>query len=115
VDRFAPASASCDDASACTVEDHCSGIADECTGDAIVCDQPCLTGICDPQSGCIPRDGASALTCRVDECTRAGLHRKIRKLGVLIDHAIDRRGKRPKARRIERLRSLLARCGVTTP
>lgn len=113
-DAFAPAVVSCDDASACTTNDHCSGTADACTGTPVVCDQACLTGVCDPGLGCVARDGASALTCRVDECAKARLHRKVRKLGVIIDNALEQ-GKTPKARRVARLRTLLTRCGVEMP
>ena len=111
-DGFKPATASCDDGNACTGGDHCSGTADVCVpGTPSVCDAPCLTGICDPQAGCRPKEGVKALTCRVDECTRARLHQRLRKLAALMDRAVDA-GKPPKARRIRRFTKLLARCGV---
>ena len=114
-DGFKPATASCDDNDACTAGDHCSGTADVCVAGApSVCDGPCLTGICDPQAGCRPKEGVKALTCRVDECRRVRLHRSLRRLAVLIDQAVDA-GKPPKARRIRRFAELLARCGVSVP
>jgi len=111
-DGFAAASASCDDGNACTEGDHCSGTASVCAGAPVLCDDPCLTGVCDPGAGCVLRDGAGALTCRVGECRKARLTRKARKLALLIDHAIDR-GKLPRARRVQRLERLLERCGVS--
>ena len=114
-DGFEPATASCNDNDACTEGDHCSGAADVCVAGApSVCDGPCLTGICDPQAGCRPKEGVKALTCRVDECGRVRLHRSLRKLAVLMDQAVDA-GRPPKARRIRRFAELLARCGVSVP
>jgi hypothetical protein len=110
-DQFAPVTTSCDDGSACTVGDHCSGASDVCAGAPASCDDPCLTGVCDPGAGCVPRDGASALTCRIRECRKARFKRETRHLALLIDHAIER-GKLPKARRVQRLKSLLERCGL---
>ncbi len=67
----------CDDGDACTVGDHCSGDGDTCVpGAALQCVGACLTGACDPTSGCVPRpsdaacDDANACTvgdhCRGD-------------------------------------------------
>src|SRR5438876_4857579 len=110
-----PADRPCTDGNACTVGDHCSGTANVCVAGApSVCDGPCLTGICDPQAGCRPKEGVKALTCRVDECRRARLHRSLRKLAVLMDQAVEA-GKPPSARRIRRFAGLLARCGVSVP
>ena len=77
----------------------------------VFCDDPCLTGVCDPQTGCVARDGAGALTCRVDECERPRLLRKARKLAVVIDQALEE-GKTPGGQRVKRLKRLLRRCGL---
>ncbi|MGH7894399.1 MAG: hypothetical protein ACREQL_07005, partial [Candidatus Binatia bacterium] len=113
IDGFAPVSAGCDDGDVCTLGDHCTGTGDVCAGaGALACDDACLTGLCDRMAGCQPKDGVKAETCRVDECERPKLHRKLQKLALLVDRWIDI-GLEPPVRRITRLRKLLTRCGVT--
>src|SRR5262249_19525812 len=114
-DGFKSATTSCNDDNACTVGDHCSGSGDVCVGgDAAACDGACLTGVCDSRSGCLPKQGAKARTCHVDECRRKGLHRKLQKLAFRIDHAVDL-GRSPKRHWMNQLEKLLARCGVAEP
>jgi hypothetical protein len=112
-DAFAPSSVGCDDGNACTAADHCDGAADVCRSAPVFCDDPCLTGVCDPQVGCVARDGAAALTCRVEECGRPRLLRKARKQALAIDRALAQ-GKTPRVRRVKRLKGLLRRCGLGT-
>jgi len=107
-----PADTPCTDGNACTVGGLLQRVC--VAGAPSVCDGRCLTGICDPQAGCRPKEGVKALTCRVDECRRARLHRSLRKLAVLMGQAVEA-GKSPKARRIQRFAKLLARCGVSVP
>jgi hypothetical protein len=110
-DAFASSSTACDDGNACTDDDRCNGAADLCVGVPVMCDGPCFTGTCDPGAGCLRRDGARALTCRVGECRKSRLHRKASKVALVIDHAIEV-GRLPKARKVKRLRRLLKRCGI---
>jgi hypothetical protein len=56
-----PATATCDDGNACTVDDHCRGDADVCVGGAKrACVGGCLLGSCDPASGCRLKSAAAA-------------------------------------------------------
>jgi hypothetical protein len=113
--ELAPRTQVCDDGNACTVGDHCSGSSTRCeSGAPRACAGSCLTGACDPQLGCVAKDGVKALTCRVDECSRAHLRRRLEELATSIDHAVDAGG-RPHKRAIRRLTRLLTRCGVLTP
>lgn len=49
----AAAGTPCDDGSACTVDDRCTGGgAPTCTGTALVCEGVCVT--CNPEQGCVP-------------------------------------------------------------
>ncbi|MSP91744.1 MAG: hypothetical protein EXR79_08065 [Myxococcales bacterium] len=52
----AEVSATCDDGSACTAMDRCSG-AGQCVGVALVCDDKnvCTTDTCDAKTGCAPK------------------------------------------------------------
>ncbi len=69
-----PSTTACDDGDACTVGDHCSGDGETCVGGtALPCTGACLTGACDPTSGCVPRPSAAvcddANACTVgDHC-----------------------------------------------
>ena len=55
-----PASAGCEDGDACTVGDHCNGTSDACVpGGAASCAGACLTGSCDPLTGCEPSDATT--------------------------------------------------------
>jgi hypothetical protein len=110
-DAFAPASIGCDDANACTADDRCDGTSAACRSLPVSCADPCLTGVCDPQLGCVARDGAAALTCRVEECARPRLRRKARKQALVIEQALEQ-GKTPGGRRVKRLKGLLRRCGL---
>jgi hypothetical protein len=82
-------------------------------GAPLACAGACFTGECDALTGCELRDGLEALTCRIDECTKPRLHRRLAKVGLRIDHALDA-GARPKDHAVRRLSRLLARCGVVT-
>lgn len=68
--------APCDDHSACTKNDRCSGGA--CVGEVVVCDDgiDCTADICDPGQGCLamPVDSRcpSAGVCQNSVCTPAG-------------------------------------------
>jgi hypothetical protein len=64
-----PAGAACDDGDVCTAGDHCSGEGDVCVpGTPHECRGPCLTGACDPRTGCIPK--AAGAACEDgDPCT----------------------------------------------
>jgi hypothetical protein len=111
-DAFAPTSTACSDRNACTVGDRCAGTADVCVpGEPLACTGACLTGACNAATGCVPKTGLEAITCRVDECSRARLHARLRKLALLIDHAVDA-GSQPRTRHVRRLLRLFARCGV---
>jgi hypothetical protein len=73
-----PAGLPCDDRNACTSDDRCTGGDDGvCAGDVVVCQGDCLTGTCDPASGCVPKaasapcDDANACTMG-DHCSGGG-------------------------------------------
>lgn len=140
-DAVAPATTSCSDGTACTAGDHCRGDADVCVaGAALDCSGACLTGVCNPQLGCVTAsagtpctddgdacttdvcraggqcthpalDGVDALTCQVPQCTRPKLRRRIDRLSAQIVEAVHT-GKTPKARKLKRLATLLKRCNV---
>jgi hypothetical protein len=56
-----PVGASCEDGTACTVDDRCVGAAVRlCVGTPRQCAGPCLTGSCDPASGCVPRPAGAS-------------------------------------------------------
>jgi hypothetical protein len=64
-----PVTFGCNDGNACTVGDHCSGNGDVCVpGASRVCVDACLTGACDPQSGCVLRPPASVCRPAAGEC-----------------------------------------------
>jgi len=110
--ELAPATQACDDGNACTVGDHCAGFSSRCeSGTLRVCAGSCLTGACDPQIGCVAKEGVRALTCRVGACKRARLRRRLEELATSIDHAVDAGGQ-PRRRALGRLTRLLTRCGV---
>ncbi|MBI3770282.1 MAG: right-handed parallel beta-helix repeat-containing protein [Deltaproteobacteria bacterium] len=73
-----PSTASCDDGDTCTVGDHCCGDADVCVpGTPRACIGACLSGVCDPLAGCMPRPSDAACddgnTCTVgDHCRGDG-------------------------------------------
>jgi len=114
-DAFAPVTAACDDGDACTAGDHCGGATAACVpGAPLACAGACFTGQCDPLTGCQLQEGLRVLTCRIDECPKPRLHRRLAKVGFRIDHALDV-GARPKDHAVRRLSRLLARCGVVTP
>mgnify|MGYP001264823600 CR=1 FL=1 len=51
-----PAGSPCDDGDVCTMDDRCTGgEAGACAGVPISCEGTCLTGMCDPQRGCVPQ------------------------------------------------------------
>lgn len=57
------AQAACDDGNLCTVGDHCSGASAACvSGAPQSCAGACLTGVCDPRTGCVRR--AAGMVCR---------------------------------------------------
>ncbi len=72
-----PATTPCDDGNACTTADHCSGETDgTCTGGAsLACDGSCLTGVCDPATGCVVKPEGDKCTpadpCRDGTCDHA--------------------------------------------
>jgi hypothetical protein len=56
-----PAGAACDDGDVCTAGDHCSGDGDVCVpGTPRECRGTCLTGACDPRTGCVPKAAGAA-------------------------------------------------------
>jgi hypothetical protein len=67
-----PADAACEDGNLCTAGDHCSGQGNVCIpGGPAVCDGDCLTGVCIPATGCVPRPSTvacdDASVCTVDD------------------------------------------------
>jgi hypothetical protein len=69
--------APCDDHDVCTVGETCRGDGTCLEQGMLVCSGPCLTGACDPVTGCVPRDAATACddgdACTVDDhCSGTG-------------------------------------------
>jgi hypothetical protein len=67
-----PDSATCDDGDACTIDDHCAGSSEACEpGAPRACVGACLSGACDPESGCTPSDLGTTCddgnACTVDD------------------------------------------------
>jgi Right handed beta helix region/Dictyostelium (slime mold) repeat len=73
-----PTGIPCDDGSACTRDDQCTGgEAGVCQGTPVDCDGECLTGTCDPQHGCVPKPATAGCddgnACTVgDRCSGTG-------------------------------------------
>jgi hypothetical protein len=70
-----PAGAPCGDGDVCTTGERCDGAGACVGGDVVTCAGPCLTGECDPRSGCVVADTDPICDdgnpCTVDRCVAA--------------------------------------------
>jgi hypothetical protein len=70
-----PAGVPCGDGDACTTGERCDGAGACVAGGELACAGPCLTGACDPQTGCVVADGDPMCDdgnpCTADRCVAA--------------------------------------------
>jgi hypothetical protein len=71
-----PSTEACDDASQCTVGDHCSGVDGTCVADPVPCEdqEACTVDACDPATGCAHTSLPDGTACpAIDACHAHGI------------------------------------------